>query len=240
MNSKTLKMIAIAAMTIDHITWLFVPLESVAGQLLHTIGRLAGPIMFFFIAEGYVNTRSVPKYAARLGTFAVISQVPYIYFWTGNLPTMQNIFSGNVLFTLLLGLLAIWISERANTYTDLHNKATWPLITAYVIIILLCAASSSCDWQHWGILFTLFFWAARRKPNILLWGIPISTIMRFSELTHASGTVWENLYQLGILLVIPLIYLYNGNRGKGGKWFFYIFYPAHLLILGMVRWWLLA
>lgn len=240
MNSKTLKMIAIAAMTIDHIAWLFVPLESIPGQVLHAIGRLAGPIMFFFIAEGYVNTRSVPKYAARLGAFAVISQVPYIYFWTGSLPTMQNIFSGNVLFTLFFGLVAVWVIERTGIYAYLHNMAIWPRMAACGAVVLLCMAASFCDWSYWGIFFILAFWAAHRKPDTLFWYIPMLTIARFLQLNNISGTTIENLYQLGILLVIPLLCLHNGKRGKGGKWFFYIFYPAHLLILGMIRWWLLA
>lgn len=240
MDSKTLKSVAIAAMTMDHLAWAFFPLDSWPGQVMHITGRIAGPIMFCFIAEGYTNTRSVPKYAARLAAFAMISQTPYIYFWTGKLPNLQNIFAGNVLFTLFLGLLALWVTDRAWTYAHLHNMAVWPRAAACVAVALLCMASALCDWSYWGIFFILAFWAARKDPDTLLWCVPMIAIARFLQLANSSGAVLENLYQLAVPLVLPLLYCYSGKRGKGGKWFFYLFYPVHLMVIGIVKWRLLA
>ena len=58
LNRNQLKYLVIVAMLIDHIAWGFVPLESVAGQVMHFIGRLTGPTMGYFLAEGYIHTRN--------------------------------------------------------------------------------------------------------------------------------------------------------------------------------------
>ena len=79
LNSNQIKMIAIIAMTIDHMTWLFFPGYQKIWWImgLHVIGRLTAPIMWFFIAEGFHYTRNVKKYILRLFTFAIISHFAY-------------------------------------------------------------------------------------------------------------------------------------------------------------------
>ena len=53
--------------------------------MMHFVGRLTGPTMCFFIAEGYRKTRSFPRYLLRLGVFALISQLPFTYYSMGAL-----------------------------------------------------------------------------------------------------------------------------------------------------------
>ena len=65
LTSDILKLIAVIAMVIDHIAWAFIPFNSIAGQIMHVIGRLTAPIMCFMIAEGYYKTNNVKKYAQR-------------------------------------------------------------------------------------------------------------------------------------------------------------------------------
>ena len=73
MNRTQLKLLAVAAMLIDHLAWAFVPLDTPLAQGMHTVGRLTAPIMAYFLAEGYVHTRSFRRYALRLGVFALLS-----------------------------------------------------------------------------------------------------------------------------------------------------------------------
>ena len=107
LSAAELKIIAIIAMTGDHLAWAFLPTVSLPAFFLHLLGRTAMPVMCFFIAEGYRHTHSVPRYALRLGFFALVSAVPFSYFDTGTL--LGSPFS--VLYTLLLGLLAIWACD---------------------------------------------------------------------------------------------------------------------------------
>ena len=69
LNRNQIKYIVILAMLIDHIAWAFVPLASWQGQIMHMIGRLTGPTMAYFIAEGYVHTRSMPRDLPFLRSF---------------------------------------------------------------------------------------------------------------------------------------------------------------------------
>ena len=85
LNRNELKYLVIIAMLIDHIAWAFVPTASLLGQIMHIIGRLTGPTMAYMLADGYYYTRSVKKYACRLGIFALLSWIPFSYFELGHI-----------------------------------------------------------------------------------------------------------------------------------------------------------
>ena len=79
MNATEIKKIAIIAMTIDHIAWIL-PNEMLCSYIMHVIGRITAPIMWFFIAEGCYYTRDWKKYFIRMMGFAVISHFAYCYY----------------------------------------------------------------------------------------------------------------------------------------------------------------
>lgn len=228
LNRNQIKYIVIIAMLIDHIAWSFVPATTILGQVMHIIGRLTGPTMAFMIAEGYIHTRDVKKYALRLGIFALISWIPYSLFEDGKWPTLQL----GVIYSLFLGLIAIWIWDKSN----LDNGKKIP------IIIILCFLSIFGDWGIFDVIWPLIFFIYRDDPKEKWRKF---TILAFCEAAAAELMViksehpFRQMFQFGILLVIPLLsYLYNGESGSKKpfhKWFFYIFYPLHLLILFFVN-----
>lgn len=238
---NTLKWIAIITMVIDHIAWGFVPYESIASIFMHTIGMMTAPIMCFFISEGYYKTRNVSKYALRLGIFAVISYIPYIMFETGKLPNRNSFTMLNVIYTLLIGLLALWAYDKI--------KRKWLKIS---VIIILCILSLFGDWLCFAVWFILAFgcnygdkkaqlkWykIAAAAMLLILVGMVLLTI---SGISGGHITWWDFgntvISKFGVFIVLPLLKLYNGEKGKsfGGRWFFYIFYPAHLLILAIIK-----
>ena len=238
LSRNQLKYLVIAAMCIDHIAWAFVPTASLLGQGMHFIGRLTGPTMAYFIAEGYCYTRSVKKYALRLGIFALLSWPAFVYFEFGTLPVViqDGAFKilpyFGVLYTLLLSLLAVWLWDRGRC-------APW---LKYLGIIGLCALSLVGDWPIFDILFALTFFCYRDKP-MEKWVI-FCTLSLLCCISSMAQPWWTGLYLLGLFLVPPLIQFgYNGKSGSKKplhKWFFYVFYPAHLLLLGVLRWVLFA
>ncbi len=229
LNRNQIKYIAIIAMLIDHIAWAFVPTASVPGQLLHFIGRLTGPTMAFMIAEGYQHTRDVRKYALRMGLFALISQIPYSLFESGKILD----FSASVIYTLFLGLLAIivWDSKKASDGAK---------ITA---IILLCILSFIGDWPVTDVLLCLFFFINRNdeKKKWTTFAIIAACEVAYMFMVFISmGQPFRETFQLGIFMVIPFLKMYNGQPGSRKpfhKWFFYVFYPAHLLVLAYLKYW---
>lgn len=233
LNRNQLKYLVIAAMLIDHIAWAFVPTASVLGQVMHFIGRLTGPTMAYFVAEGYHYTRNVKKYALRLGIFALLSWIPFVYFEYGTLPIVVQEGSVQVrpyfgvLYTLLLGLLAIWLWEK--------GKCSKPM--KIFGVIGLCALSLVGDWAIFDVLWCLFLYIFRENTKSKWIAFCCVGFFVCSPIL-LSG--WEQLCQIGIFMVPLLIQFgYNGKSGSKKpvhKWFFYVFYPAHLLGLGILKW----
>lgn len=223
-----LKYIVIAAMVLDHIALGFYGyLPTAVSDLFHFVGRLTGPTMAFFLTEGYIHTRDAVKYQKRLGIFAAVSWLPFVFFEYGvggiiKDPSLMMIQS--VIFTLFLGITALRVWDSKEMKKD----------ERIVIIILLCFLSLIGDWPVMDVLAPLFLYIYRdnRVKRYLL----ISAVY-FINIVMAFTVGW---YNLGVLLVpLTIIFCYNGEGGKKNafnKWFFYAFYPAHLLVLGILRW----
>jgi hypothetical protein len=241
LTANSLKWIAIFAMLSDHLAWAFVPYESILSIIMHVVGMMTAPLMCFFVSEGYHKTRNVKRYALRLAIFAVISYIPYIIFETGRLPNGNNFMMLNVIYTLLLGLLALW------AYNKIKRK--WLRVAAIGMLFVL---SLFGDWLCFAIWFILAFGCnyGDRKAQLKWYKIAVAAMMLilgtmvFITVSGISGghiTWWDFgntvLNKLGVLFVIPLIKAYNGKKGRtvGGRWAFYIIYPAHLLLLAVLK-----
>lgn len=227
LTSNQIKWAAIAAMLIDHAAWAFVPTYSFWGQVMHVIGRITAPTMCFFLAEGYAHTRSFWKYAARLGAFALVSHVPFVLFETG---TPLRLFPFSVLYTLFLSLLAIRVWDRVRSQA-----------LRFAALAALSVLSLPGDWMFFDLFFTLAFWRNRgnfRRQALSFTALAIGMVLAGTlNAVLSGGTVYEQLFQTGVLLCLPLLSRYNGERGGGrcAGWAFYIFYPAHLLVIGLLK-----
>lgn len=232
LSRELLKSIAAAAMLLDHIGWRFLAFESPLAQLFHTIGRVTLPIMCFFIAEGYAHTRSRQKYGLRLLLFALISQIPFARFqgtrWYE--PPL------NVLFTLLLCFLALTACEKIQN----------PILRGLAVIGCI-TATWWCDWPVTAVLFTLAFRVFREDAGkraaafsaVALFYVCFSLAAGLSAGAGFGSALFSNLFTLGVFLAPVLLSRYNQKEGRfgglrWGKWFFYLFYPAHLLLLALL------
>ena len=243
LNRNQIKYIVVAAMLIDHIAWGFVDRsDPFLGGVMHFIGRLTGAAMAYFVGEGYQYTRSVPKYQLRLGIFALISWAPFVYFETGALPI--SLAGGevylnptqSVIFTLFLGLTAIRVWE----------SPAWNKSAKVCVIVVICAVSCIGDWAFMNVLGALFVHVFRDDPKkkwtafTLTYFIPQTLMIIYTTVRWGLDGLVSSWFQLGVLLVpLMLRFLYNGEGGSKAavhKWFFYVFYPAHLLVLGFLRW----
>ncbi|MFA9396963.1 MAG: TraX family protein [Clostridiaceae bacterium] len=227
LNRNELKYIAIIAMLLDHIGMFFIPVTNPGGCILRVLGRLTAPIMCFFIAEGYFYTKSKKNYGLRLFVFAVISQFAYSFAHYNKWFTWDF----NMIFTLFISFLVLLSYDKIK-----NNILKW--ITIFVLIVI----SFNGDWAIIAPLWVLVFWIFRDKPKekFISYGI-ISLTVVLSSLVFmvVNGYHWYGeLWQLGLFICIPLLLLYNGEKGKVSylnKWIFYIFYPLHLVILGLIN-----
>lgn len=215
-----LKMIAIFGMTLDHIGWVFedwLPLWSRC--LLFAFGGLTFPIMAFLLCEGYRHTHSIKKYLLRLLGFAVITQLPYFFALGGQL---------NVLFTIALGLLAIYATEH------IDNK-----FLSVLVVLVLVVVSVFCDWGLIGVPMVLLYYNVKNKWGKLIFPIllPLAiTIISFVQVPSISELPNLLYVLVGCVLTVPLLGNYNGRRGRSMKYFFYAYYPIHLAVLALLRW----
>ena len=180
--------------------------------VLRLIGRVSFPLYCFLLVEGFSHTKSVPKYILRLGLLAVLSEIPF------NLARYNSLFCltlQNVFFTLFIGLLVIWGMQ----YTGRRFPKSTFLPYAIALAGMLCAHFLQTDYGAFGILLiAMLYLLGSDKKQLCIFGV--------------ISTIWEYTAPLAFL---P-IYFYNGERGKQpSKWFFYLFYPVHLLLLVLLR-----
>lgn len=241
-SALNLKYIAIIAMFIDHFAWLFVNTNSVLGQLMHSIGRLTAPIMCFFIAEGYYKTSNIKKYLFRLGLFAVISILPFSFCFY-NL-TMIRL---GMIYSLFLGLVALIILK--NKKIDIFLK-----ILSFILILYL---STFGDWAFYSVIYVCIFGMTKDnfKLSAILFSIAtfvqnllmFSPSIDFEDNLFNPNIIFTNIFNLAIYLALIPLSMYNGKlsnnenykvskkKANFHKLFFYIFYPAHLLLLGFIK-----
>ena len=235
---STLKLIAIVTMFIDHVGAAIVArillqyradipvVTAIRGVMdyhtlyvvymtLRMIGRIAFPIFCFLLVEGFMHTRDREKYALRLGCFAAVSEIPFDLAFNGK---VLEVGYQNVFFTLLLGLLTMM------AYDAVMNQSRWSvwkrtaLSTIAILAGMFAAEFLSTDYGALGVLCIMVFYLFRRS--------------RIQQVVFGClAFVWWEW--AAVFAFVPIFY-YNGKRGFGMKYFFYAFYPVHLLILYLI------
>ena len=240
LNSNQLKLIAIIAMTVDHIAWaMFDGYPSALLPLvMHIVGRLTCPIMCYFIAEGYHYTRNINKYTFRLFAFAFVSHFAYIFasndfvdfksfipFYYGNFLNQTS-----VMWSLAWGLVMLRIADSKRIKS----------IYKVLLVILICIITLPSDWSCIAALCIMAIGTNRgdfrKQMSWMIFYVALYSLVYFFAIDKAYG-----ILQMGVVLSIPVIAMYNGKRGKNPKinkfmkWFFYIFYPLHLFVIGLIN-----
>lgn len=222
LSGAQLKYIAFLSMLIDHTNKALIYPILNEGILQHIsnlfdiIGRIAFPLFAFFVVEGFFKTKNRKKYLTNLFVFAVISEVPFDMFLTS---TFFNTRANNVLFTLALSLITIWIIDILKNKLENKPPTLWYLVSV-VVIIISCFISMQfgLDYEHHSIIIVYLFYIFYNKPVV---GCALAYLSIIAE-------VWS-------ILGFGLVLTYNGERGKQNKIINYWFYPVHLLILGILR-----
>ena len=230
LSGNALKGIAILAMTLDHLTWTLWPGYSTAWWvlLLHLLGRVTAPIMWFFVVEGYHYTHDVKKYAVRLFVLAFISHFAYDFcFGIPFVPLSTGPFNQTgVVWSLAWGLVLLVIHDD-------ERIKNWVKI---VLTFVICAITFPSDWSCVAAMAILFMGQARgdfRRQMcwLMVWSAVYALVyFFFIDKVYA-------LVQLGTCLAIPLLWCYDGTRGRwrGMGKLFYVYYPAHLALIGVLR-----
>ena len=239
LSSNALKIIACIIMLIDHIGIVF--MEN--NRLMRAVGRLAFPIFAFLIVQGLFHTSDIRKYIMRLGLFAVLSEIPFDLAMHDILwyPGAQNIF-----FTLAVGLFAIYAMESRGPI------GRWKVEIALAAALL--AEFLRFDYGMAGVGVIILFYLCEKERSGVPAGCGGDAVVERPEGDSQTGSYFGWKQNLEIVLVSALMYvlclgmnqmyallavipvnMYSGKRGKLKlKYFFYLFYPVHLLLLWLI------
>ena len=234
-SGSWLKLIAVITMTIDHLAaciiygmlvWHVLPFGMSFNKLykiyevMRAIGRQAFPIYCFLLVEGYLHTRDVRKYLLRLLAFGLVSELPFDRAFTG---TWLDLYHQNVYFTLALGLLAVFLWDHL-TQGDFLACAWWRKGAAPLSAAALAYAAEFChtDYGWIGVAVIAAMYVFRKRG----W-------LRF--LASGAALLASNVLEAASFPDFLLFRFYNGTRGRQPKYFFYVFYPAHLALLALTR-----
>ncbi len=226
-SGNLLKLIAALSMTLDHIGVMLFP----KAILLRVLGRLALPIFAFFIAEGCRYTKNRARYLGTLVAMATVFQIVYY------LATKDSYLSIFVTFSLSVCLIYL-LDECKKSFTDERASNFFKAATVTAFLLTLVGVYLLNLWVHvdygfWGCvlpLFTSLFLGAKGK-FAWLESLPCRVAAMAIPLLGLTFTLSLSV-QWCAFFALPLLLLYNGKRGKYKmKYFFYIFYPAHLVIL---------
>lgn len=247
MSSFVIKIIAIISMLCDHGGYLLLGHFSV----LNIVGRIAFPLFAFQLVIGYEHTSNLKKYLLRLLIFAFISQIPfYIMFHTlTDAKPKLNIF-----FTLLLGICSMYIYDNCFDNEPNNRKIIYdhkpntfdkfPISVRIVVgvllmpLVLFLAYFLNVDYSIWGVLLILFIHVFYNKnKNKLKFSIGYLILCSFEVALYFGYLSYSWLLADYIFTALPLIFmlLYNQKKGPSLKYFFYAFYPIHLIILELIH-----
>lgn len=234
-SRSNLKYIAAATMLVDHITMAFLErtLDSTTGWMLAVssdfwyivdrigrgIGRQAFVIFAFFLAEGFVHTKSKKRYLLRLALTALAAEIPFhLLANTGPIGSMLTE-SANTMVTLCLGLLAMWALELGR-----RRGTAWSLALAGCGVAACCliAQELPSDYRACGVAAIVIYYLLRNVPYAGPAAVyVVMCLCSETEIFALPGCV--------------LLCMYNGEKGSGSGKFFYLFYPLHLLAIWAVR-----
>ena len=225
MNREQIKLIAVGAMTVNHTAFAFLMSGTVPYIVMTDIGYLTAVTMCYFLVEGDYHTRSKTAYMRRLGISAVLSQAPYML--------AVGLCQLNMLFTLLLCFIVLLVMDKVR-----HK-----VLKISAAAVLFCC-SCFCDWAFKAVLFTVFFNLTYRAKQSLIIPFSAAFMVQFCLSLYAyqaafpagQALLLSFFSSVGIIVSGYLIIRqYNGQRSEKHKtfwkWFFYLYYPLHLLLL---------
>lgn len=235
LDRDTIKYIAMAAMLVNHIGTIFLTPGTFLYELFLDIGYFTAPVMCYFLVEGYRLTHSRKLYGRRLFVFAVLSELPFCLAFSHGAEVY--FVAMNMIFTLFLCFLLLEVMEK-------EPKG----FARGLLVALLILASTVSDWAILAPVYTMLFYKAgqdrEKQKKAFFWAAAL-----FGAFGLAGSPEWYSglqrlLYALGCMSGVAaagvcIVCFYNGRRAQRGqrfsKWFFYLFYPVHLLLLGIIR-----
>lgn len=223
-----MKTIAMICMLIDHIGLVFFPQQI----LWRLIGRLAMPIFAFGVARGAYYTSSMRRYMKKMLVFSLVSQLPFWWVETLAVGATFPSLHFNIGFTFLWALIILCVVQKSH-----REQRSLRLVEILMVMFLLVSAETlGFDYGSYGIILVLMYYLMIvRGQGVEKIGLMILSYTALTYLCFMNDMDSFLLQEVGVLGIVIVGLLKNISEKKIG-WLFYIFYPVHLLILGIIKW----
>lgn len=220
LNNNQLKIIAIISMLIDHVGESLFP----DVYILRVIGRLAFPIFAYMIAEGCKYTRNRAKYLGQIAALGIACQLVYFF-------AIGSLYQG-ILITFSLSIITIFAIDH---FIKKKNVPSCILMILTVAAVIFVSAVMPIIFKKQG--FALDYGALGLLMPIAVYYLKDKRLkLGASALILVTRALLYGDFRWFALLAIPLLCLYNGERGKANlKYLFYVFYPTHLVVIYLIE-----
>ena len=255
-----LKYIALIAMVFDHIHYFFDYTGKIPIWFA-MIGRLAAPLFLFSVIEGFIHTRNRKKYFLKIYVLAILMGLIQFGFYnfSHSLVRPDGFFPKNMMLSsfaiLLVALQGIaWIQEKK--YLKGIPTLLFPLMLPWLMLLLYLSAqdkpiftlfinllnytvlpthTSISDGGTWLLLTGIAMYLCHKnlKKEVLAF-VTVSLVWVLMGIVLSSPSFQDLMFRYIEWMEIfaaPLMLCYNGQRGKGSKYLFYVFYPTHIYLL---------
>lgn len=202
-------------MTIDHTGSILCDNET----WMRIIGRIAFPLFAFCLSEGMHHTRDRKKYIFRMILFAVLSEFPY---------RLVGHKQGNIMCTFALAMCGIMIYEQLMKRFDAHKTVTM------LVMVLPCIMAElfSVCYRMYGILVVYCMYFIQKSKKIQSDRAVKAVFITVTLILYPL--IFGEYHQIASILAVPFIMCYNGKKGKNIPFFFYLYYPMHLVLLYLI------
>ncbi|WP_414732072.1 TraX family protein [Acetobacterium carbinolicum] len=249
MTSTTLKVIALILMLLDHVGQ-FIP---GAPLWLHWVGRISAPVFMFCMAWGFYYTHDRKKYLLRMYFFGLgMGLIDVIC--NNIVADPYAMISNNIFVTLFLVGVIVWLIEIRKTDKPKGNKylalfAVYQILTTILCILagqvlpltgmmsFVGAITGNLIFNEGSFIFVflgvlIYFNRTDKKRLILAYGLFCLGFLALEWAMNPQPTalLYTN-YQWMMIGSLPLMLSYNGEKGRGMKYLFYVFYPLHIVVL---------
>ena len=220
LNQFQIKMIAVLSMLIDHIGYVFY--DMLPGNVyfaMRCLGRAAFPIFACMLAEGFFHTKRIRYHLLLLAVFALLSEIPFNLFMDKRIISTGH---QSVMLTLFLAFSGMIMFKYA--------KGNLRFLSLTGLVLPLLADYLHTDYGALGVITVyLFYLLSLRHPEGMNRISSVEILSALLPLFAIAFLSWDKEY--ACVLSVPILLLYNGERGRGCKYFFYLFYPLHFLVL---------
>ena len=216
MSIFAIKIIACITMCLDHVKY---AIPDTRGFFTLYWGRIAFPLYAFLAVEGYVHTSNIEKYLKRLLIFALISQIPFMLFRT----LVGEWMMLNIMFTLSFGLLNIYVFDK------LENK--YYLSMPIIGILIFMGYYLNVDYSWYGVTTVLLFYFFREHKVARIFAFLLLSLIFYYDRLFVNYSTSHLLSYLFTNISTIIMLFYNGKLGIKTKYFYYWFYPVHMVIL---------